>query len=61
MRLRGIEFHAPEITEPAVYQLLSHPGLLERSGPSIQSLVECPYDGRWRPEDFPNCSQVPMQ
>eukprot|EP00798_Chlamydomonas_sp_ICE-L_P028103 gene28103-31211_t len=61
VRLRGIEFHAPDKTQPSVYRLLSDPRLLQRSGGCVQSLVEAPYDGQWQPSDFPHCSQLVLR
>lgn len=57
-RCRGIEFHDPEHTDPGVVALLSHPGLLARSSRSMLSIVDAPFDGTWRPEDFPNIVQL---
>ncbi|KAJ9526822.1 hypothetical protein QJQ45_017799 [Haematococcus lacustris] len=56
--LRGVEYHDPEHTQPQLVKLLSHPDFVRRSGKSLVSLVDAPYDGSWRPASFPNIVQL---
>ncbi|KAL6764046.1 hypothetical protein V8C86DRAFT_21837 [Haematococcus lacustris] len=56
--LRGVEYHDPEHTQPQLVKLLSHPDFVRRSGKSLVSLVDAPYDGSWSPASFPNIVQL---
>jgi hypothetical protein len=58
-RIRGLELHDPDHTDQACYsKLLSDPQFLRSSGESMQSIVDVPYNGGWKPTDFKNLSQL---